>query len=309
MLMASGKRHKSSFVVLTIGMDGLAIINESFGYAVGDLALKAFAQRLMQRARSSDILGCFGGAQFLYLIDYDVSVATMEHSCRRLVDALSFSIELENVGLSLSASIGAAIYPADGATAAELLEATSGAMRRARELGGGYSLVSGPPPPRGENTEVGTAAPADNFGNQLPKFADAAPLFESDADPASAKASLTPSGENAPSEPLSEGRFTSIPHEIADDRAPGMDGVHRYENRRAERRQRVLKRGILVTNNGFSTVDCVIRDLSAHGARVAVEAEYKAPPQFSLLVVETGNRLPAERRWQKGKEIGLRFLG
>jgi hypothetical protein len=120
---------------------------------------------------------------------------------------------------------------------------------------------------------------------------------------------LTPSGENAPSEPLSEGRFASIPHEIADNRAPGPDGVHRYENRRAERRQRVLKRGILVTNNGFSTVDCVIRDLSAHGARVAVEAEYKAPPQFSLLVVETGNRLPAERRWQKGKEIGLRFLG
>jgi hypothetical protein len=69
-----------------------------------------------------------------------------------------------------------------------------------------------------------------------------------------------------------------------------------------------LKRGIVVTNDGFSTIDCVIRDLSPHGARIAVDGEYSAHPRFLLLIVETGERFPAEKRWQHGRDIGLKFL-
>jgi hypothetical protein len=88
----------------------------------------------------------------------------------------------------------------------------------------------------------------------------------------------------------------------------GREGVHREENRRNERRQRVLKRGKILTNDGFSTVDCVIRDLSERGARVVVEAECATQLRFSLLFMDTGFEQHAERRWQKGREIGVRFV-
>jgi hypothetical protein len=85
-------------------------------------------------------------------------------------------------------------------------------------------------------------------------------------------------------------------------------GVRRGENRRRERRNRVLKRGVVVINDGFSTMNCMIRDLSSHGARITLEGDFTAHARFSLLVVETGERFPAERRWQKGRDVGVVFV-
>jgi diguanylate cyclase (GGDEF)-like protein len=150
MLIASGNRHSShlsrrggtDFAILLIDMMGLGSINDRFGHAVGDAALKAFADRLRQVSRASDFFGRFGGDEFLYLIDKDVSVETTDLACRRLIEELSFSIDLESVGLSLSCIIGAAIYRLDGETAGDLVGAAELALQSARSKGGGYRLAS-----------------------------------------------------------------------------------------------------------------------------------------------------------------------
>jgi hypothetical protein len=64
---------------------------------------------------------------------------------------------------------------------------------------------------------------------------------------------------------------------------------------------------MIVINDGYSTVNCLIRDISDEGARITTEDGYIGHGSFSLIVTETGKRHPAETRWQKGREIGLRF--
>ena len=81
----------------------------------------------------------------------------------------------------------------------------------------------------------------------------------------------------------------------------------RVENRRRERRDRVLFRGRIILDDGFSTIDCVIRDLSPHGARVTVQDQAVPPRSFSLAVLDTGRVFDAVRRWQHGRSVGLEF--
>lgn len=79
------------------------------------------------------------------------------------------------------------------------------------------------------------------------------------------------------------------------------------ENRRVSRRFRVLKRGQIIMGNGISTIDCVVRDLSEHGARISVDDPIMLPESFTFLLVEDGTVYPAFKRWQQGKSIGIEF--
>ena len=106
---------------------------------------------------------------------------------------------------------------------------------------------------------------------------------------------------------------------IADPEASGLGTIvasaamdaenpeERVENRRRERRDRVLFRGRIILDDGFSTIDCVIRDLSPHGARVTVQDQAVPPRSFSLTVLDTGRVFDAVRRWQHGRSVGLEF--
>ena len=81
----------------------------------------------------------------------------------------------------------------------------------------------------------------------------------------------------------------------------------RAENRRRDRRDRVLFRGKIILDDGVSTIDCVIRDLSSRGARVTVQDHAVIPRMLSLLVIDTGRSFAAIRRWQRGQTVGLEF--
>lgn len=82
----------------------------------------------------------------------------------------------------------------------------------------------------------------------------------------------------------------------------------RQEERRRHPRQRVLKRGRIVLNNGNSTVDCTIRDISEGGARLRLGGDFAAPENFDLLFLESSLRRKVVRRWQIGTDIGVEFL-
>jgi two-component system cell cycle response regulator len=93
------------------------------------------------------------------------------------------------------------------------------------------------------------------------------------------------------------------------DQVAGLQTAVRQEDRRKERRQRVLKRGQIVLNEMHSVVDCTIRDLTAEGARLRVEGHFTAPGHFDLMILGSGDLRHAHLRWQKGKELGVAFTG
>lgn len=55
-------------------------------------------------------------------------------------------------------------------------------------------------------------------------------------------------------------------------------------------------------------IDCVIRDISARGARLRVPDGGAVPPAFELLIKPTGEYRPAHVRWRRAREVGVSFM-
>ncbi|CAN5160787.1 hypothetical protein BH10PSE9_BH10PSE9_04810 [soil metagenome] len=262
-LIASAERHRGTFAIFLIDINNFRAINDIYGHAIADQALKAFAKRMIQAARTSDAFGRFGGDEFLYLIDRDATRDNVEAVCKRLAAALSFAIELDAITLSMSPSIGGAVFPYDGRTIEELLNSADQATYLAKASGGSYHLAR----------PLYAPAPAETTEASAP----AMPPKDAETDAPSAR----------------------------DGRHIGPAG--RHVNRRIEHRDRVFRRGRIVLGDGFSTIDCVIRDISTHGARITVDNQMSIPRLISFAVVDTGQIFPAMRRWQRGTSIGIEF--
>lgn len=74
-------------------------------------------------------------------------------------------------------------------------------------------------------------------------------------------------------------------------------------------RPRVLNSGKLVIHGGQSVIDCVVRNMSEDGARVRITIPTMLPNTVELLVVKNDMIYPAEVRWNRNSEAGLRFTG
>jgi zona occludens toxin (predicted ATPase) len=78
------------------------------------------------------------------------------------------------------------------------------------------------------------------------------------------------------------------------------------DNNRAAPRQRVLKGGLIVINDGFSTFKCTVRNLSETGARVKVESIVGIPDSFQL-AMDDGRKYACTAVWKTATEIGVKF--
>ena len=79
--------------------------------------------------------------------------------------------------------------------------------------------------------------------------------------------------------------------------------------KRAARRQRVLKDGKVVLPNQASVVDCTIRDMSPTGARLVCLDQQAVPDSFALVTVSSRLMCEVTVRWRRGDAIGVEFVG
>ena len=79
------------------------------------------------------------------------------------------------------------------------------------------------------------------------------------------------------------------------------------DERRATPRQRTLKGARIVLNDGFSTFDCTVRNLSEAGAKLMVVSILGVPQRFEL-ALHDGRRFNCEMIWHREGEIGVKFL-
>lgn len=85
----------------------------------------------------------------------------------------------------------------------------------------------------------------------------------------------------------------------------GIDGQV-FAERRAQLRQRVFKGGSISFNGGYGAMDCVVRNLSANGAKLVFGDGYAVPARFSLRISGEASR-EAEVCWRNLREIGIRI--
>jgi hypothetical protein len=78
------------------------------------------------------------------------------------------------------------------------------------------------------------------------------------------------------------------------------------DERRSVPRQRTLKGARIVINDGFSTFQCTVRNLSPAGAKLTLASVVGIPDSFGL-ALDDGRRFSCRTIWRTGTEIGVEF--
>src|SRR5271157_2204295 len=119
------ERSHHAFGLLLLDLDDLKGINDRLGHLAGNRALRRLAHIMKENCRASDVAARYGGDEFaILLIDADVEM--VQQIAQRVGNRLSEQPDEPR----LSVSIGSAIYPADGQSPQDLLEAADRRLYR-----------------------------------------------------------------------------------------------------------------------------------------------------------------------------------
>lgn len=133
-VIAGATRHGEELAVLFIDLDRFKQVNDSLGHPAGDELLRLVARRIETEVRVSDIAARLSGDEFIVVLpqcDADQAADTVE----RLLAALGQPCVVAGITLSPSASVGIAMFPADGRDMATLLHRADVAMYQAKTGG------------------------------------------------------------------------------------------------------------------------------------------------------------------------------
>ena len=121
------ERSHHSFTVLLLDLDGLKRINDLHGHLAGNRTLQRLAAVMNEHCRSTDLAVRYGGDEFaVVLIDSDKGMA------EQVVYRIETGLRADQGKPAISVSIGIGIYPDDGRTAAELIEAADQQLYRSK---------------------------------------------------------------------------------------------------------------------------------------------------------------------------------
>ncbi len=134
--IALAQRHAASLAVLFVDVDNLKTINDTMGHAAGDSALQLAARRLESVVRATDTVSRHGGDEFVVLLAQIGQPSEAAAIASKMLHALALSTQIDAHAVSLQASIGVALYPQHGTTAAALIAAADAAMYVAKRRGG-----------------------------------------------------------------------------------------------------------------------------------------------------------------------------
>lgn len=142
-IIANAKRTGTKAAFLFIDLDGFKSINDMMGHSVGDEVLKIVASRLMETIRSCDTISRQSGDEFLLIYSDVTDINDILTVVEKLLLLIEEPFPITEYPLSLSASIGIAIYPEHGETFESLLQSADTAMYKAKESGkNGYCLYT-----------------------------------------------------------------------------------------------------------------------------------------------------------------------
>ncbi|MGP1282412.1 MAG: putative bifunctional diguanylate cyclase/phosphodiesterase [Parasphingopyxis sp.] len=122
---------------LMIDLDRFKAINDTSGHPIGDKLLEQVAERLKGLLQPGDKCGRLGGDEFAMIIANYRSSEHLDKRAREIIVRLSEGYTVEDQLLHIGASVGSAVYPKDGGTAAALLRKADLALYRAKGSGRG----------------------------------------------------------------------------------------------------------------------------------------------------------------------------
>jgi len=128
-------RSARRVAVMFVDLDRFKMVNDSLGHEAGDRVLCEAANRLRDCLRASDTVCRLGGDEFVIVIEDLAEVTAVAGIAGKVLQSISRPFIAEGQEFHITASIGIAGYPDDGADRQQLLRNADVAMYRAKELG------------------------------------------------------------------------------------------------------------------------------------------------------------------------------
>ncbi|MFN4291086.1 MAG: EAL domain-containing protein [Permianibacter sp.] len=133
--LSRSQRSHRPLALLYLDLDGFKRINDTLGHPAGDMLLRTVAERLRHCLRDYDVVGRLGGDEFTVVLDGLDSPEDAARIAEKMLDVLITPVDLLDVQVSVSASIGIATYPECSDSVDGLMQAADMAMYQAKGEG------------------------------------------------------------------------------------------------------------------------------------------------------------------------------
>lgn len=142
--LAQARRTNLMLAVCFLDLDGFKEINDLYGHATGDQALKEVARRLSTAVRVGDTVARVGGDEFMLLLWGLDRVDACDLTINRVLTEVARPILPAHQASELTVSVGISLFPSDGTDPVELIARADSAMYRAKLAGGNrFTFFSG----------------------------------------------------------------------------------------------------------------------------------------------------------------------
>ncbi len=132
--LANPDAARAMVAFLFVDLDNFKQVNDTLGHLAGDQLLQSVAERLRETVRGEDTVGRFAGDEFVIILN-----AGYEGGARRvaekILNALRRPFELEGAAVTVTSSVGIALYPRDGRDIESLVRCADRAMYSAKQMG------------------------------------------------------------------------------------------------------------------------------------------------------------------------------
>jgi len=138
--LASATRNHESRAVLMLDLDGFKLVNDTLGHDRGDLLLTQVGERLGAALRGTDTIARFGGDEFAVLPGGATDLGAAAAVAWNIQEACAAEFTLGDEIAHVSCSVGIAMFPEHGTSAAELLRRADSAMYVAKRSHRGHAI-------------------------------------------------------------------------------------------------------------------------------------------------------------------------
>jgi diguanylate cyclase (GGDEF)-like protein len=133
--MRRAKRAGWPLALLFLDLDLFKRVNDSLGHDAGDRLLRVAAERIRRSVREADMLFRMGGDEFTVLLEDVRGPEEAAMVATRVLEGIAEPLQLQHHEITVTASIGIALYPRDDVVGERLVKSADTAMYRAKELG------------------------------------------------------------------------------------------------------------------------------------------------------------------------------
>ncbi|MBX3053489.1 MAG: diguanylate cyclase [Caldilineaceae bacterium] len=136
-VLSDADRNESSASIIIADLDSFKLFNDVYGHPVGDRVLRTVSACLRETVRTKDIVGRYGGDEFLLVLPHTDMEDALMVGRRVIGEVEKCEIDVQGDSLPLRLSLGIATFPKDGRSKHELIAHADAALYESKNAGGG----------------------------------------------------------------------------------------------------------------------------------------------------------------------------